>query len=69
MLTKQDLKIGSVVRLAGGSPKLTVEGFTTNGDTRLVGYSDSLGIYRASVHPACLVFPRPRPEDDFQADD
>lgn len=70
----EDLEIGSIVRLASGSPKMVVTGFgpqrgspprypQPERQTVFVrGWSDRLGLFTAELNPLTLVYPRPTPE-------
>jgi hypothetical protein len=64
-MDRADLKIGSVVRLASGSIKFTVERLPQQGYVGLVGWGDRVGVVRALVPAACLCWPRdPRAPDE-----
>jgi uncharacterized protein YodC (DUF2158 family) len=65
----KDLRVGSVVRLASGSPKMVVTGFGPAGamvpyTVMLRGWSDRIGMFVAELKPEILVYPRPQIEVD-----
>jgi hypothetical protein len=65
MLVRDDLKIGSVVRLSSGSIKFAVENVNRRGDQtdiHLLGYGDRIGIVRLIAKPEVLCWPKPAEE-------
>lgn len=58
MVKIEDLRTGSVVRLASGSPKMVVSG-VDRGLVHVTWWSDRLGIQKNAFAPALLVYPRP----------
>lgn len=71
MITFEDLRIGSVVRLASGSIRFVVTGKDDRSDlVALIGYGDRIGVVRLTVDPAFLIWPlvssgAPREEPPF----
>lgn len=70
MVDINDLFVGAIVRLASGSPKMTVVGFSTAApaargekgrriEVRVLLWSDRQGFVRADLPPQLLVYPRP----------
>lgn len=57
MVRIEDLRVGSLVRLASGSPKMVVSG-VDRGLVHVTWWSDRLGISKNAFAPALLVYPR-----------
>lgn len=55
----EDLRVGSVVRLASGSPKMSVTGVGTDGQVKVIWWSDRLGVLDDHFPVEVLVYPRP----------
>lgn len=53
----EDLTVGSLVRLASGSPKMGVLG-VSDGLVEVLWWSDGLGILTDKIPAALLVYPR-----------
>lgn len=57
MVNPDDLKPGSLVRLASGSPKMVVSG-VDRALVHVTWWSERLGICKNAFAPALLVYPR-----------
>lgn len=54
-----ELRTGSVVRLASGSPKMSVTGVDGGGLVECLWWSDRLGVITDRFPAEILVYPRP----------
>ncbi|MES2035103.1 MAG: hypothetical protein V4466_13085 [Pseudomonadota bacterium] len=57
MVRTEDLRPGSIVRLASGSPKMVVSG-VDRGLVHVTWWSERLGILKNAFAPVLLVYPR-----------
>jgi uncharacterized protein YodC (DUF2158 family) len=63
----KDLRVGSVVRLVSGSPKMAVTGLAEGGLIEVLWWSERLGILTDKIAVELLVYPRTAERDEIEA--